>query len=335
MKRNPRNPKTPKTPKTPATRKPGLPRSEWDFAKVPRAAAGAVCMREYAKECLRVWNNNGFAEFLGPMATSMAEAFRVAGTAIDAAALVENVRAGLRRRRAIPDKSPTPGPALVALDVARVAWETARTGRANLHAPPGAQFAFFAINWRASNNEIKRAFGEWLKTQNRGRLRPAQWLGALEGTFSSILGTDAAGLPHDYIDAAAALQDVLDDEAIPTDGTPPQGAALIAAQRVMRGGRKGRGDSKQALLTDLAIYRLHNAGCKGQKIARLLGSARLKFYDAPLIARAIKNAEARLKETLLSAFICEGWAFRLQDMARAHPTGFWFREWETHTREKT
>ncbi len=304
----------PKTPKTPKTRKPALPRSEWDFAKVPRAMAGVVCMREYATECLRALKDDRLTGWLEPMAESIADALQEHSEAANAPAMIEAVRAGLRQRRAIADKPPCFGAPLVELPAAL----PAKMAYSHRDVPAGAQLVQFAVNWRAGNNEIKRAFGEWIKEQNKRRLEHWQWPGSLAGTLSSLLAPDAGGLPYDYVDTAAALQETLTSEAIPTDATPISGA-LIEALRGARGERKGRGDSKRALLTDLAIYRLHREGFTARKIAMKLGNQRLKFYDEALIARAVKRAADYLKETLLSAFVCEGHTFRLRDMVSDDP----------------
>ena len=273
-----RNPKRGKLP----------PRAEWDFSKVTRKDSAVVCMREYAKECLRGVDDGRLIDAIDRLSDSFAETC----PGVTADALVLTVCEGfVRRSRATTDR-PSGGAPL--LQVTATSEEVP---------PAGAQFAMFAINWRATNNEIKRAFGDWLKAQQKKQMRqPKTWVEPLQAGLGMIPGEDLA----DYHDLGVALVDVLVPDV--NDFQKMDGTAVIEAQRLLANQRKGRGDSKRALLTDLGVYRLHQAGCTPAQIQKAMGTGRLKFYDVALVDRAVANAEEYLARTLLHAFGCEAYA---------------------------
>jgi hypothetical protein len=279
-------------------KKPLPPRAEWDFSKVTRRASAVVCMREYAKECLRrLRSDQKFCDFADELGAKFAKSANM--TAVD---LCSAVVAGLTVRANVKD-----GTTHAPIEPMRAVDPREAT------ISPGSQVAFFAIDWRGTNAEIRRAFNDWLTKQSKGHPQPWPWEGDFEGTLSSILSYERGGIPHDYVDAAEAALTVTQHKA-----NRPLAPTLIAAQRRMRGDSKGRGDARHALLTDLAIYRIHAAGCSGQAMADALGNSRLKFYDTPLVTRALKSADRRQWDTLADAFTCESLAAVLKAFCLKH-----------------
>ncbi len=274
------------------------PRAEWDFSKVTRKDSAVICMREYAKECLRrLRNDQKFCDFADEMGAKFA-----GSTDMTAEQLCSAVVAGLSARANIKEGTThAPIEPMRAIDPREAAIA------------PGSQVVFFAVDWRATNAEIRRAFNNWLTKQSTGQPEPWPWEGAWEGTLSSVLSYERGGTPHDYIDSAEAALAVIKHK----EGKP-LAPALIAAQRRMRGDSRGRGDARRALLTDLAIYRIHAAGCSGETMANALGNSRLKFYDAPLVNRALKSADQRQWDTLKDAFVCEALTARLKTFCSQH-----------------
>jgi hypothetical protein len=266
------------------------PRAEWDFSKVTRKDSAVVCMREYADECL-LWIADGrAADVAHDFYTKMEPSFSQNFGPTDRAALEAAVLAGICQRAQIPrHKVAAPVKPLRVVDPS------------NFRMSPGGQFVSFVVDWRATNSDIVRDFRKWIHEQSRGKKTEAPWPGSFEGAVSSILSYEEGGIPHDYLDSVAAFG-TWHAGATPGGGTF---AMQIKALRKMRGEAKGRGDSKRALLTDLAIYRLHRAGLSPEKIGTMLGTGRLKFYDAPLIQRAVRSAEERTRRTLFAAFTVE------------------------------
>ncbi len=265
------------------------PRAEWDFSKVTRKDSAVVCMREYAKECIRAVQDGRLIDAV----TQWAEDFSkdVVGGATPKALMLTVAEGFVKRSKATT--AATTGAPLVQV--------TATSAEVP---PPGAQMAVFAINWRATNNEIKRAFGEWLKAQQKKESQQSRtWVHPLHAGLGMVPGAPLV----DYHDLGVALFDILEPPN-PDDYTVMPGATVIEAQRLLANQRKGRGDSKRALLTDLAVYRLHLAGCTPQQIAKALGGARLKFYDVALVDRAVASAEEYMARTVLHAFGCEAYA---------------------------
>lgn len=264
------------------------PRAEWDFSKVTRKDSAVVCMREYAKECIRAVQDGRLIDAV----TQWAEDFSkdVMGGATPKALMLTVAQGFVKRSKATT--AVTTGAPLVQV-----------TATSEEAPPPGAQMAVFAINWRATNTEIKRAFGEWLKAQQKKASRQSRtWVHPLHAGLGIVPGAPLL----DYHDLGVALFDILEPD--PNDYTVMPGATVIEAQRLLANQRKGRGDSKRALLTDLAVYRLHLAGCTPEQIAKALGGARLKFYDTALVDRAVASAEEYMARTVLHAFGCEAYA---------------------------
>jgi hypothetical protein len=265
------------------------PRAEWDFSKVTRKDSAVICMREYAKECIRAVQDGRLIDAV----TQWAEDFSktVMGGATPKALMLTVAEGFVKRSKATT--TTTTGSPLVQV-----------TATSEEMPPPGAQMAMFAINWRATNNEIKRAFGQWLKAEQKKASHQARtWVHPLHAGLGMVPGEPLV----DYHDLGVALFDIL-EPLTPEDYTAMPGAAVIEAQRLLANQRRGRGDSKRALLTDLAVYRLHLAGCAPAQIAKALGGARLKFYDTALVDRAVASAEEYMARTVLHAFGCEAYA---------------------------
>ncbi len=265
------------------------PRAEWDFSKVTRKDSAVVCMREYSKECLRGVDDGRLIDAINWLSEDFSKT--VAG--VTAEDLMRTVCDGLIKR------SKTTVAASIGAPLLQI------TATSDEIPPAGAQFATFAINWRATNNEIKRAFGEWLKAQQKRTIRQHNtWNEPLHAGLGMVPGAPLV----DYHDLGVAMVDIINENTPAGDYGAMPGAAVIEAQRLLANQRKGRGDSKRALLTDLAVYRLHLAGCTPLQVAKALGGARLKFYDAALVDRAVASAEEYMARTLFHAFACEAYA---------------------------
>jgi hypothetical protein len=273
------------------------PRAEWDFSKVTRKDSAVVCMREYAKECLRGVQDGRLTDGL----VKCAQMFVDVVPGVTAEKLHRAVCRGMLCRSKAPADGAKNHPALRAIDPTAMPPATPEKPEA----PPGAQVVMFMVNWRATNREIKKAFTDWLNAQQKEQVRQTwTWIKPINAALGMVEGEALL----DYNDVANTIVDILDDATPVDDHLSMPGRAVVEAQRALSNQRKGRGDSKRALLTDLAVYRLHLAGCTPVQIGKALGAGRLKFYDAALVRRAMENAEEYLARTLFHGYACEAYA---------------------------
>ncbi len=282
----------------PRLAKKSLPaRAEWDFSKVTRKDSAVVCMREYAKECLRGVKDGRLTDGI----VKCAEMFVDTVPGATAEKLHRAVCRGMLCRSKASADDTKNHPPLRAIDP--TVMPNATPNKPEM--PPGAQVVMFMVNWRATHREIKKAFADWLNAQQKQQQHQTwTWIKPINAALGMVEGEALL----DYNDVANTIVDIL-DPAVPVGGhLSMPGAAVVEAQRALSNQRKGRGDSKRALLTDLAVYRLHLAGCTPEQIGKALGAGRLKFYDAALVRRATENAEEYLARTLFYGYACEAYA---------------------------
>lgn len=277
------------------------PRAEWDFSKVTRKDSAVVCMREYAKQCLREVSEKRAHNYV----LHLAQQYDGKLPGVTKKGLLEAVHEGLKRRSTAETLGARKYPALFSLPSDD--WD---------EMPPTAQISIFAINWSATNNEIKKAFGQWLNKQSKRRHNEWEWMGGIGGVLLEPLGLSRNRGIYDYVAAAKVIRETFTSNALsditPDDVGPIDGATLIKLQRGLLDRKKGRGDGKRAQLTDLAVFRLNRAGCDAAQIAAALGRSRLKFYDDALVQRARKGALGYLALTLSEAFFCEAHAIAIE-----------------------
>lgn len=282
-----------KKPVPPKGNRQTLKPSEWNFFNLSRSASYALCTREYAKECLQCLNYSEIAGTVDLVCSEMPQ--------VDSAKVAKAVQDGLRLRKNISDAEPMTWPALLEADMAKK----------RISGPPGSEIVAFTINWRASNKEIKRAFGEWLAQKDRGIVSLSTCMHVLYATICAPATSLRQYLPYDYVDMHEAIGIIL----TPRGARLPQ-ESLIKSQRLITGSTKGRGDTKRALLTDLGIYRLVTAGYEREAIASLfteLGHKALKFVEPAQMTRAHKSAEQHIRKTFYGAILCEVFAATLKE----------------------
>ena len=284
-----------------------LNRSEWDFANVPKSIVAIVCMREYAKECLHedevlrlsIWTN------------ALKKSFHLTAHehGMTADQLLAAIWSGLKQRADIADPKAVLGSPLEELRKDSQ-WPSATTP---------VDVVAFAIDWAASNSDIKRAFSRWVEKKRTSFIRSPSWPDALFSTMDDSTRANANIIPYDYLDMLKTIKSAVGvTREAARVGSVPMGG-IIKSYRLLTGTKRGRGDSKEAQLTDLAIYRLHRAGHNPEEMAALLGKERQKFCNPPLIARAVKRTRMRISRTFLAALMCEFVLARHADMKAKDP----------------
>ena len=269
-----------------------LARSEWDFVHVPKSKVSLVCMREYAKECLHKDALQRHSIFI----EAFTEAFnRPPPLKVTADMLFTATWNGLKQRAAIADLELASG-----LPLEEITKDSPPPSPAH-----PVDVVAFAIDWRAGNSEIKRAFGRWVEKKQQSHVRSMTWHTALFRAMSESSRRDARSISYDYLNMYEALKESISGFKDVRDGGAVKANIIIKSFRSLSGMRMGRGDSKAARLTDLSVYRLHRSGCSPEKIATLLGKDRQKFCHSTLIARTIKRTEGYIARMFVSALVCE------------------------------
>ncbi len=268
-----------------------IARREWDFTKVKAADVEFVCMKEYARECLRRWDAN---EFELPFLTQALNACMPATS--DPSGVLNAIRRGLEARangEKPPRRSPTP-------TVVEVPSYRARRPAEAL--APGYYVVCLQIDWRAGNKEIKKALENWLEAHVRSKETNSEANEAyLRHLISQTQPLRERDELVDYCDAANAIA------AYSSTSTAPQRPIKWIIQELRRGvgAKRGRGDAKTAMLTSLAVYRLHRAGYSELEITKLLGRERLKYRKIAQIRRTVRSVETQLRNMMFCAELVE------------------------------
>jgi hypothetical protein len=288
------------TSKKAAMRRCGLDRADWDFSNVERSEVPLVCMREYAKECLREINVKEDAISYGDHLIAALGA--VPKLEIDPSLLVSNVIAGLGKRATTAGNYPPDRPALKQIDLL---WMARTSAHPTVSTDVAGDFVMFNIDLRADTAAIKKAFSQWLRERERTFVNSIDWMH--RSVLLTILSIGGHGelAPFDYTDAKTAIRTVWNQFFEYGRGSKVTAHKVISALRTLAGKKRGRGDSKKSLLTDLSIYRLHRAGHDLEDVASKLGKQRLKFVDSAVAKRAIERASTHIHRTLADAFACE------------------------------
>ena len=268
-----------------------IARREWDFTKVKAADVEFVCMKEYARECLRRWDAN---EFELPFLTQALNACMPATS--DPSGVLDAIRRGLEAR-ANGEKPPRrrPTPTVVEVPLNR-AW------RPSQHPPPGYYVVCLQIDWRAGNKEIKKALENWLEAHVRSQESNSEAnQGYLHHLMSQTQPLREQDELVDYCDAANAIAAYSSISKARCWSTK----WIIEEMRRGVGAKRGRGDAKTAMLTNLAVYRLYRAGHSELEVRKLLGKERLKYHDRGQIRRTVRSVEAQLRNMMSCAELVE------------------------------
>lgn len=268
-----------------------IARREWDFTKIKPEDREFVCMREYARECLRCWDAN---EFEFPFLTQGLNACMPATG--DPSGVLNAIRRGLEAR-ANGEKPPRrkATPTVVEVPSYR-AWRPAQT------LPPGYYVVCLQIDWRAGNKEIKKALENWLEAHVRSEEMNSEaneaYLRHLSSQTQPLRERDEL---VDYCEAANAIATF---SSVSKARRWPIKCIIEELRRGV-GSKRGRGDAKAAMLTNLAVYRLHRAGYSELEVRKLLGKERLKYHDLGQIRRTVRSVESQLGNMMLCAELVE------------------------------
>ncbi len=268
-----------------------IARREWDFTKVKAADVEFVCMKEYARECLRRWDAN---EFELPFLTQALNDCMPATS--DPSGVLNAIRRGLEAR-ANGEKPPRrkPTPTVVEVPSYR-AWRPAEALR------PGYYVVCLQIDWRAGNKEIKKALENWLESHVRSQETNHEanqaYLRHLMSQTQPLREQDELVDYCDAADAITAYNMVAKGRRWPIKW-------IIEELRRGVGAKRGRGDAKRAMLTNLAVYRLYRAGYSELEIRKLLGKERLKYHDTGQIRRTVRMVEKQLCSMVFCAELVE------------------------------
>ncbi len=270
-----------------------IAREAWDFRRVKDEDVEFVYMREYARECLRAWDGGEleFIVFTKGLSTNIPE--------VEPNKVLGAVRKGIEAR-ANGAKPPRrePIPTLEQVPV----YRARRPIRA---LPTGCFVVCLQIDWRAGNKQIKTAFEDWLEGFTRSKDDD------IEATEAYHLHLARLAKPMeeqdeliDYCDLADAIYRFTEAEPIANKVGWPITFVLKELRRGV-GTKRGRGDAKRAMLTDLAVSRLWKAGKTPAEIRRLLGKTRLKYSEPAQILRAVKQVRTRIRHMLVCAEFVE------------------------------
>jgi hypothetical protein len=108
----------------------------------------------------------------------------------------------------------------------------------------------------------------------------------------------------DYCDLANAISRYSGAHGIAEEIGWPVRFVLKELRRGV-GSKRGRGDAKRAMLTDLSVSRLWRAGKSAAEIGRLLGKGQLKFTEGAQIRRAVKKVRSHVSSMLFCAEFVE------------------------------
>lgn len=287
MKRGCRKPTEPKRQRT------KIAREAWDFRRVKDEDVEFVYMREYARECLRAWDE-GDLEFI-----VFTKGLRATIPEVEPNKVLGAVRRGIEARaNGVKPPRREPIPTLEHVPTYRA--------RRPIHAlPTGCFVVCLQIDWRAGNKQIKTAFEDWLEGFTRSKDDD------IEATEAYHLHLARLAKPIeeqdeliDYCDLADAIYRFTEAEPIANK----VGWPIIFVLKELRRGvgtKRGRGDAKRAMLTDLSVCRLWKAGKTPAESRRLLGREHLKYYEPAQIRRAVKQVRTRVRHMLVCAEFVE------------------------------
>jgi hypothetical protein len=272
-----------------------IARREWDFIGVKPQDHDAVCEREYARECLRAWEDGRLK-----YRVMIHEALLSQNGERDPQPILQAIRRGLearaksapaRKREAVPTVTE------ISLDYA---------AKSLIKPPFGCYDVCLRIDWTAGNEEIKTALGKWVETHSRGAANRPQATAAYESAILHLLSAPVEEQRQwSYADLAKLLHTrlmVMPKEKV-NGGYPA--AYVIRELRQTQGAHKGRRDSSEILLEDLGIYRLHRAGRTPEQIGAALGKKAGKYENSSRVRRLVKAVENRLDNLFTAAYFFE------------------------------
>jgi len=281
-----------------------IAKSDWDFKAVKDEDLDWICTREYSKECLKAWQEGRLDAILHTEQLTHAKDSRA-----DSSALMTAIRSGLEARAAMKRPQRVKKTPVV---------EEVPPEHATHPSEGGIYSVCLRIDWRAGNKKIKTALEDWLEDHVRSkRVRSA----AVRAYMDSIWGilNPVEGSPlRDYEDLAAtyfkhvnmASYVDLSVEGYPTD-------FVIKELRRGIGVKRGRGDTKRAMLSDLAVARLHWSGKTAGDIQAHLGKALLKSTEPNQIRRAARKVQKRLRSMITAAAFFESGMMLWHEMTKA------------------
>lgn len=270
-----------------------IAREAWDFRRVKDDDVEFVHMREYARECLRAWDEDEleFIVFTKGLSRNNPE--------VEPNNVLGAVRKGIEAR-ADGAKPPRrePIPTLEHVPV----YRARRPIRA---LPTGCFVVCLQIDWRAGNKQIKAAFEDWLEGFTRSRDDDMEATQAYHVHLARLAKPiEEQDELIDYCDLADAIYRFTEAKPIADKVGWPITFVLKELRRGV-GTKRGRGDAKRAMLTDLAVSRLWKAGKTPAEIRRLMGKTRLKYSEPAQILRAVKQVRRRVRHMLISAEFVE------------------------------
>jgi hypothetical protein len=266
-----------------------IARAEWDFKRVGDEDLNWVCVREYCKECLRAWDEGRLDSML-----MMTETLAAGPEKRDVSELMAAIRRGIEARAEMK----RPGRKQTIPVVQEIPPEY---GVRPPLRPAGTYVVCLQINWRASNNDIKAALGDWLEKHVKcGAVRSTASDAYLDNMLEMLLQPEGEPL-RDYDDLAAAYFKYVNTASLagPERNYPTR--FVIKELRRGVGPKRGRGGGKRAMLDDLAVARLHWAGRTPAEIGKHLGAAVPKSSILSQIRRAAWRVEDRLSGMITAA----------------------------------
>lgn len=270
-----------------------IARAEWDFGDVKAEDLDWVCVREYAKECLRAWDEGKLDSTL-----MMAESLAAGREKRDVSGLMAAIRGGIEARANM--KRPRRETPIRAVQEIPPEFGVRPPLR-----PAGTYVVCLQINWRAGNNEIKAALDEWLEKHVRnGAVRSTATNAYIDSILEILRPPEGAPL-RDYDDLAAAYFKYVDTAPLAGAGKSYPTRFVIKELRRGVGVRRGRGDGKRAILQDLAVARLHWAGRTPAEIGKCLGPKVPKYSVLSQIRRAAWRVQDKLSSMIHAAEIVE------------------------------
>jgi hypothetical protein len=282
----------------------GIRKSDWCFSGVKDEDIDWVCTREYSKECLRAWDEGCLDGTLHTVQITHAKD----GVA-RSSALLAAIRKGIETRAAMKRPQRAKSTPIVEELPPELATHPAQVGSYSV---------CLRIDWRAGNKKIKTALEDWLEDHVRSkRVRSAAvraYMDSMWGILNPVEGSplrnyeDLAATYFKHVNMANYVD--LSLEGYPTD-------FVIKELRRGVGVKPGRGDTKRAMLSDLAVARLHWSGKTAGDIQAHLGKALLKSTEPNQIRRAARKVQTRLRSMITAAAFFESGMMLWHEMTKA------------------
>lgn len=281
--------------KRPKIKRRKIARREWDFSRVKDDNVDAICAREYARECVRAWDDGRLKIALMVLESLSARAGKCAPHQ-----LFNAMRKGLELRSRVTratKKHPVPTVTEIPLQYAE---------KSPIAPPVGCYNVCLQIDWSVGNEQIKTALAKWVERHSRGAANRPQATAAYLAKIEQIISGGAETQSQwRYADLAKLYWNrVMVMEKHNQGGGFPVGYVIRELREGTKAGR-GRHDTSAIMLEDLAAYRLHLAGRTPEQIELILGRKAAKYATPARMQRLVKTVEGRLSHILNDAHTFE------------------------------